>query len=335
MSQKNTQITLTLSQQSVIKVVLFGIVIALLIYVRSLVVTVLLAFVVASFAKYLATLLKKRYRIPYTPGLITIFIFLAVVLFSSFALLLPIVIREGYSVFTFLGNFAQDFESQLQALGLPLDITTLRQFTDIIPNIGGVALGVLGTLGQIITYIVLILVLGFYIAIDKTGVYSIVKIFVPDTIKDDVPYIVKRIQTHIGKWATREIFIATMMGMFMYSILAILGIRYAVFLSLLTALGGLIPFIGPILSMGLVIIYVSLQSSLLGIAVILLIVSLYIIKQLLLLPIVFNNGSMHNPLVIIISLMVGGVIAGPLGVIIAMPVVSLARIVYDDIQHYD
>ena len=60
-----------------------------------------------------------------------------------------------------------------------------------------------------------------------------------------------------------------------------------------------------------------------------------IIKQSLLLPIVFNTVKRNNPLLIVMALMVGGVIAGPLGVIIAMPVVSLARIIYADIQYYD
>jgi predicted PurR-regulated permease PerM len=33
--------------------------------------------------------------------------------------------------------------------------------------------------------------------------------------------------------------------------------------------------------------------------------------------------------------MIGGVLSGPLGVIIAMPVVSLSRIIYRDIFNYD
>jgi predicted PurR-regulated permease PerM len=158
---------------------------------------------------------------------------------------------------------------------------------------------------------------------------------VPHHIKDDIPTIVNRLQYHIGKWAFVEGIIALMMGVFIYIILTILGIEYAVLLALFTGIGQLIPFIGPIIVGSIIILYAFVQSPLLAIFIIILLIVLQIIKQVILLPIVFNTVKRNNPLLIIIALMVGGVIAGPLGIIIAMPIVSLARIMYADIQYYD
>lgn len=335
MPEKSDQISLAISRQSVVKIVLFGLVLAAIIYLRYLIVTIFLAFILASFAKYFANLIKRRYGIPFTTSLIVTFLTVTILILSSIVLLFPIIIKEGYGLFQALADFLRQFETQLGSIGVPLDIEGLKQFTNIIPNLGQITLGLVGIFGQLLTYILLILVLGFYIAIDKTGVFTIVRLCVPTHIKDDIPTIVNRLQYHIGKWAFVEGVIALIMAIFMYSILAILGIEYAVLLALFTGIGQLIPFIGPIIVSSMIILYAFAQSPLLGIAIIILIVGLQIIKQTLLLPIVFHTVKQNNPLLIIMALMIGGVIAGPLGVIIAMPVVSLARIIYADIQYYD
>lgn len=335
MPEKSDQITLAISRQSVVKIVLFGIALAAIIYLRYLIVTIFIAFILASFAKYFANLIKRKYGIPFTTGLIATFLIVTIVVLSSIYLLFPVIIREGYGLFQTLGAFLRQFENQLGSIGLPLDIAGLKQFANILPNLGQITLGLVGIFGQLLTYILLILVLGFYIAIDKTGVFTIAKLCVPNHIKDDIPTIINRLQYHIGKWAFVEVIIALIMAIFMYTILAILGIEYAVLLSLFTGIGQLIPFIGPIIVGLIIILYAFTQSSLLGISIILLLIGLQIIKQSLLLPIVFNTVKRNNPLLIVMALMVGGVIAGPLGVIIAMPVVSLARIIYADIQYYD
>jgi predicted PurR-regulated permease PerM len=335
MPEKSDQITLAISRPSVVKIVLFGLILAAIIYLRYLIVTIFIAFILASFAKYFANLIKRRYGIPYTTSLIVTFLTVTIIIISSILLLFPIIIKEGYGLFQILTDFLRQFETQLSSIGISLDIEGLKQFKNLIPNLGQVTLGLVGIFGQLLTYMFLILVLGFYIAIDKTGVFTIVRLCVPTHIKDDIPTIVNRLQYHIGKWAFVEGVIALIMAIFMYSILAILGIEYAVLLSLFTGIGQLIPFIGPIIVGLIIILYAFAQSPLLGVAIIVLIVALQIIKQTLLLPIVFHTVKRNNPLLIVMALMVGGVIAGPLGVIIAMPVVSLARIMYADIQYYD
>jgi predicted PurR-regulated permease PerM len=335
MSEKLDQITLAISRQSVIKIVFFGVTLIAIIYLRYLIVTVFLAFILASFAKYFANLIKRKYGIPVTTGLITTFLIIAIIILSSISLLFPIIIKEGYGLFQVLTDFLRQFEDQLSNIGIPFDIGSFKQFANIIPNLGQVTLGLVGVFGQLLTYILLILVLGFYIAIDKTGVFTIVRLCVPNHIKDDIPTIVNRLQYHIGKWAFVEGIIALMMGVLMYAILGILGIEYAVLLSLFTGIGQLVPFIGPIIVSLIIILYAFAQSPLLAIIIIILLITLQIIKQALLLPIVFHTVKRHNPLLIVIALMVGGVIIGPLGIIIAMPVISLARIIYTDIQYYD
>ena len=128
---------------------------------------------------------------------------------------------------------------------------------------------------------------------------------------------------------------ALLMGIFIYTIISILGFKYAFILALLAGIAQLVPLIGPILIVSIIIIYAFVQSVSLGIITIILMLFVQLIKQFLLLPIIFNYSKSINTLLIVFALMIGGVLAGPLGVILAMPIVSLAKIIYKDIFFYD
>ena len=85
----------------------------------------------------------------------------------------------------------------------------------------------------------------------------------------------------------------------------------------------------------IIIVIAFVQAPILGLIAFTLILTIQLIKQFLLLPIIFKSLKTTNALLVVLSLMIGGVLAGALGVIIAMPVISLARIVYKDINFYD
>lgn len=335
MSAKPNINTISISRQSFFKLILLVLIGFLIIYIRSLLLTLVVSFILASFAKYFAQSLDNKYKIKYKYGLSAIFIFLAGAVVIGVLQLLPLFIREGYGLFETINVFIKNFESWLIVIGAPVDNIELSQFTNLIPNLGEATVGILGLLGQILTYTLLIFVLAFYISINSVGVNKIVQVFVPDSIKDNIPSIIKKLEYHIGKWAFMEVGMALLMGIFIYTIISILGFKYAFILALLAGIAQLVPLIGPVLIMSVIIIYAFVQSISLGIITIVLMLCVQLIKQFLLLPIIFNYYKSINTLVIVFALMIGGVLAGTLGVILAMPIASLAKIIYKDIVFYD
>ena len=109
----------------------------------------------------------------------------------------------------------------------------------------------------------------------------------------------------------------------------------AFILALLAGIAQLVPIIGPVLIISIIIIYAFVQSISLGVITVILMIFVQIIKQFLLIPIIFNYYKSANTLLIVLALMIGGVVAGPLGVVLAMPIISLAKIIYKDIVFYD
>lgn len=327
--------TISISKKSFFKIILFVFITLFVIYIRYLLLTLAIAFILASFAKYFAQILENRYKITYKYGLMGVFIVLLLLVILWVLQLLPLLIREGYGLFETISLLIQNFETWLELIGVSVDNIQLTKFTGLIPNLGEATVGVLGLLGQILTYTLLIFVLAFYISINATGVNKIVQVFVPDNKKDNVPNIIKKLEYHIGKWAFMEASLALIMAIFIYTIISILGFKYAFIFALLAGISQLVPLIGPFIIMSIIIIYAFVQGISLGIITIILIACIQLMKQFLILPVIFNYSKSINSLMIVLALMIGGVLAGILGVIIAIPILSLANIIYKDIVFYD
>jgi predicted PurR-regulated permease PerM len=335
MSKQDNKNTISISRKSLLILTLFILIFLFLIYIRYLVLTIIISFILASFARYFANLLKDKYKFGYKYGLISIFIFLIIITIASIGLLLPLLIKESYGFIELINALLKQIEFSLIATGFPVANFQLSQFTNFIPNLGQITLQIVSLLGEIVTYTILIFVLSFYISINDSGLNAFIKLFVPIEMKDAIPNIINKLQYHIGKWAFIEASIAFTMGIFIYTVLSILEFQYAAILGIMAGVFQLIPILGPVLIYLIITLIAFLQSPILGIITLLLIISIQLIKQFLLLPIIFKSLNHTNPLLVVFALMIGGVLSGPLGVIIAMPVVSLSRIIYRDIVNYD
>lgn len=335
MSKQNNKNTISISRRSLLIVTLFTLGTLFLVYIRYIVLTLILAFILASFTKYFAKLLQDRYKFSYKYGLILIFISLIVLIVASIVLLLPLIVKESYGFIELINSLLANIEAGFILIGIPVDNFKFSQFSNFIPNLGQLSLNILSGLGEVLTYTLLIFVLSFYIAINDLGLNSLVKLFVPAEIKDNIPTIIHKLQYHIGKWAFIEASISLTMGIFIYTILSILEFQYSAILGIMAGIFQLIPILGPVLIYLLIILIAFLQSPVLGIITLLLVISIQLIKQFLLLPIIFKSLNHTNALLVVFALMIGGVLSGPLGVIIAMPVISLYRIIYRDIINYD
>jgi|688.fasta_scaffold03889_24 predicted PurR-regulated permease PerM len=335
MQEKYNTNTLSISRKSLLIITLFIISFLFLIYIRYIILTLIVSFILASFTKYFAKLLQDKYKISYRYGLIFIFVLLMIVVISGIGLLLPILIKESYGLIEFINILLNKIESWLVITGFPIDSFRLSQFTNFIPNLGQLTLNILSGLGGIITYTLLIFVLSFYISINDNGLNAFIKLFFPIEAKNNIPNIIKRLEYHIGKWAFVEAGISLTMGIFIYTVLSILGFQYAAILGIVAGILQLIPILGPVLIYFIIIFIALVQSPILGLITLSIIVSIQLIKQFLLLPIIFKSLNHTNALLVVFALMIGGVLSGPLGVIIAMPAVSLFRIIYRDIMAYD
>ncbi len=116
--------------------------------------------------------------------------------------------------------------------------------------------------------------------------------------------------------------------------LTVVGIKYAILISVVAALLSLIPYIGNIIG-----VFFALFMSLLTIISIKVIVGIIIvfsiaqfIESYILEPYVVGHQVELNPVVTILGVIIGGFIWGIAGMIIAIPVMGILKVIFDNVE---
>ena len=112
--------------------------------------------------------------------------------------------------------------------------------------------------------------------------------------------------------------------------LSILQVRYAVVIGVLTGFGNLIPYVGPFIAYGLTTLVCLVYGDFSRILPSL--VALFVIQTLdgnVINPRLLSENIDVHPLVVIISLIIGGSLGGFLGIFLAAPVASLVKLELD------
>ncbi len=116
--------------------------------------------------------------------------------------------------------------------------------------------------------------------------------------------------------------------------LLIIGVDYAVFWASLAAFLSIVPYIGTTIG-GLLPFMYSVATATVWwqpLAVVALYFSVQQIEGNLITPYVVGSNVKINPLIAIISLLIGGVIWGVAGIVLAIPIAAIIKLVFDNID---
>ena len=112
--------------------------------------------------------------------------------------------------------------------------------------------------------------------------------------------------------------------------LSLIGVRYAVAIGILTGIGNLIPYVGPFVAYGTTVLVCTLYGDFSKLLPAVLV--LFVIQTLdgnVINPRLLSNSIDIHPLLVIISLIIGGAVGGVLGIFLAAPIASLIKLQVD------
>lgn len=191
----------------------------------------------------------------------------------------------------------------------------------------------LGIFGGIIT-IITVIILSFYLLIEEHGVRNFIKQHLPIENREEIINILRRIVYKIGSWIKAQLFLGLVVGILNFIGLLIIGVPYAISLAIWTAVTELIPYVGPVLGAIPAVIVAFLFFPLAPIKWILVIVWFTVVQQIeaqFLVPKIMQKVVGLSPVIIILSILIGGKIAGLLGIILAIPTAAIISVL---IQEY-
>lgn len=123
-------------------------------------------------------------------------------------------------------------------------------------------------------------------------------------------------------------------GVSTFVVLLILGMPYAAALVLLVGVLDLIPLVGATLGGALLVIVGLFVEPWTAVVLLVYIVVYQQVEGSILQPIVYSHAVQLNALVIFIAVLVGGLLLGIPGALLAIPVAEIIRIVVTDLLAY-
>jgi predicted PurR-regulated permease PerM len=186
--------------------------------------------------------------------------------------------------------------------------------------------------GGILSFL-LVVVLSFYLSVESDGVSSFLRIVTPAKNERYVLNLWKRSQHKIGLWMQGQIVLAIIIAMLVFLGLTLLQVENALLLAVLAGMFEIIPLFGPILA-AIPAVTLSLVTG--GMASALLVVGLYIIihqfENQLIYPLVVRKIVGVPPIVSILALIIGGKLAGFVGLLISVPVATMIMEFLSDVE---
>jgi predicted PurR-regulated permease PerM len=338
------RLTIEISPKTIIIALLFGLLVAALFYLRNLVLIVLTAIVIASAIEPGARWFM-RFKVPRTAAVLLVYLIVAVFLFGVFYALIPPLISEATGLLSTMPKYLEQLSvrnpfsnvpENSQLLGPADQFSVESMVQELRSSLANLSESFLATMSSVfggIFSFILIIVFSFYFAVIETSVEDFLRVVTPVQHQNYMVNLWRRSQAKIGLWMQGQLVLALIIGVLTFLGLTILGVRYALLLAIIAGIAELIPVFGPVLS-AIPAVAVALIDG--GTSLGLMVVALFVIIQQfenhLIYPLVVQKVVGVPPLLVILALLVGGKIAGFLGVILSVPVAAVIQEFVSDLQ---
>jgi len=339
MSERDVRIHLDTGTTIKTLLILAGV--ALLWYLRDIVLILLAAVVIAS-AMEPGIRPMVRWGLPRILSVIFMYVVVIAAFGAIVIFFIPPILQDTAGFFAHLPSTLQSFDAAaghsrlvpLSSLAALLSSANLQTWS--LQLVGGTPGDVLGLLSAIFGGLIsfgFVVVFSFYFCVQDTGVDDFLRIVTPLPYQGYVGGLWKRSQDKIGRWIQGQLLLGLIVGVLLFLGLTILQVPYALLLAVTAAAFELIPVFGQILAM---IPAAALAFGAGGTTMTLLVIALYVLVQQfeahLIYPLVVRKIVGIPPLLVILSLIVGGKLAGFVGVLLAVPIAAALRELVNDLE---
>ncbi|OGI65798.1 hypothetical protein A3A95_01430 [Candidatus Nomurabacteria bacterium RIFCSPLOWO2_01_FULL_39_18] len=346
MLEKNGTTHISISTGTMIRAVLVALCVFLLWFLRDLILVVLTSIVLASFVESAVPHFKKI-GIQRVFGIVILYACSLLFLAGMFYLFAPLLITEVYNFSNFISTYipgvsflnyfqneafsgAKDIVNSLSSnfsLGNLLSvskafITNLSSgfFTTLSVAFGG------------IFNLILIVLISFYLSIQEKGIENFLRLVTPIKYDDYVVDLWERSRKKIALWMKGQVVLGFVVAVLIYLILSLLGIEYALLLSIIAGVMELIPY-GILVALIPAFSFSYLSG---GFSSAFLVTGAYLIihqfEVFLFAPLIIKKIVGLSPIVIILSALIGFELGGFWGILLSIPVAIIVMEFLDDIE---
>lgn len=326
--------SLDISWQTILKVLITGFVLYLLFLARHIILWLLFAIIISLLVEPVIKFLRKFY-LPKFLAVMLVYLSILSIIGLIIYFTAPIFIFEINQFIQNVPDYFNEVNPFLKDIGIDVannfDSLASSFISNIRENSSSIIRAVSVFFGGVSSTI-FILTLAFFISLEEKGVENFLVLVVPKKYESTVVTIAKRSQFKVSAWFGVRILACLFVGAASFIVLFLLGVKYAFILSLVSGVLNFVPYVGPVITSVIVLLSIGVSDSW-AIAIYALI-ALLIVQQIennLLTPLLSKKFLDFPPVLVLLSLLIGGTIFGFLGMVFLVPV---AGIIYEFVKEF-
>ncbi|HEX2436577.1 MAG TPA: AI-2E family transporter [Solirubrobacterales bacterium] len=179
--------------------------------------------------------------------------------------------------------------------------------------------------------IVFIVITAMYIAIRPQPLVNGILSLVPPARREHARVIMYRLRTSWVGWMEGVVADMVISGVLLYIGLTIIGLEYAIFFAVLSALLVVIPYFGAIVGAIPPTLFALTDSPEQAILVLAIYIAVQQVEGNVLIPLIMSNRVRLHPALIAIGVLVVGQLFGFIGLFVAVPIISMAVILSEEL----
>ncbi|HRY90849.1 MAG TPA: AI-2E family transporter [Candidatus Gracilibacteria bacterium] len=178
--------------------------------------------------------------------------------------------------------------------------------------------------------LIIVLLLTFFMTVEEKTIENFLLSLFPSKYGQYISTRMEAIKEHIGQWLRGQLMVSIAAGFVSYIGLVMMGIDYALTLSILAGICMVVPMMGRVFAWALTFPIVFNQSPMLSLYMSIYYLLIQQVENNVLQPMIMNKAVGLSPIIIIFSMMIGYQYLNILGLILAIPLATIVAIFVQD-----
>lgn len=313
--------------------------------IQSVIIYIAIAAVISLMARPIIQFLKNSLKFPNTLAVITTMIVFLGLFLGIISMFIPLIIKQGENLSLLnIEKLQKNIEfliNEVNAYFLSHNVDILNELKDAdlfknikaIPNLLN---AVIGTIGNLSIGFFSVIFIAFFLMKDTHLLENSFYVLVSDENEGKLKNSLDKIKNLLSRYFIGLVFQISILFVVYSLVLAVFGIENAVVIAFLCALLNLIPYVGPLIG-GILMLFLTMSSNLnqdfqqVILPNTIYVMIGYFIAQLIdnfvSQPLIFSNSVKSHPLEIFLIIMIGGILFGITGMIVAIPTYTAIKVI--------
>jgi predicted PurR-regulated permease PerM len=314
----------------------------LLLYVNPVLPPLLIAVAVVYLLNPLVSALERR-GVPRVAGAGIVYVLFLCIMALVISLLVPVVTRQVTQVIDHFPDYLADAQAWLRQVAarfgqepdFRLDAEQVRQWLSAGENrqvVTRYMTGLRSVTTSVISGIIIFVIgpiMAFYLLVDLPRLHRGMLALIPPGRREEIRGLMERIGQAVGGFFRGQLLVALFVGVASSVGLWIIGLPFWLLVGMVAGVFNLVPLVGPFIGGGLAVVIALVSGQpLKALWAALVLLAVQQIDNHLISPNVMSRTVQLHPVVVMLALLVGASFAGLFGMLVIVPLVAVAKIVF-------